>query len=115
MSMIWAPGAMEEMTALQMATESLAVPKSVRKTMKGRGAGEEAESDFCAGWREQAQAKKTARNKKSEKKRPRRFMVIEFPQESSRALSKTRRMQRTDSGRHAGRRGRQSVPPAFPL
>src|ERR1700719_700582 len=51
MSMTRAAGAMPAITALQMATASLAVPKSVMKTMVGRapdGEREEAES-FCDG------------------------------------------------------------------
>src|SRR6266700_411939 len=44
MSMIRASGAMPRMTALQMATASLAVPKSVMKTMVGRVPDRETEA-----------------------------------------------------------------------
>src|SRR6266853_5520529 len=44
MSMIRASGAMPSMTAVQMATASLAVPKSVMKTMVGRVPDRETEA-----------------------------------------------------------------------
>src|ERR1700677_1223963 len=47
MSMMRASGAIPTITALQMATASLATPKSVMKTMVGRGADFFAESSGC--------------------------------------------------------------------
>src|ERR1700737_1149048 len=72
MSMTRAAGAMPTMTALQMATASLAVPKSVMKTMVGRAADgereEEAES-FCDGVFEQAAPIRASASSKTNRRR----------------------------------------------
>src|SRR6266478_1003972 len=73
--MIRASGAMLVMTALQMATESFVVPKSVMKTMVGRAA-----VSLCAGCLEQdtqQMAKDTERN--NPKRRMRRGIRKLFP------------------------------------
>src|ERR1700730_7168874 len=54
MSMMRASGAIPTITALQMATASLAVPKSVMKTIVGRKELWAAADSFCAGDFEQA-------------------------------------------------------------
>ncbi len=80
MSMMRASGAMLSMTALQMATASLAVPKSVMKTMVGRAPdGErdvEAES-FRLGAFEQAAPIRASAS--SSKTNGRRREIINLP------------------------------------
>src|SRR5947207_15690087 len=72
MSMMRASGAMLSMTALQMATASLAVPKSVMNTMMGRvpdlpgAAGSPCEGDF-----EQAALVRASTNRDRQSKRMR--------------------------------------------
>src|SRR5947208_15968605 len=72
MSMMRASGAMLSMTALQMATASLAVPKSVVNTMRGRvpdlpgAAGSPCEGDF-----EQAALVRASTNRDRQSKRMR--------------------------------------------
>src|SRR6266571_5211703 len=84
MSMMCASGAMPRITALQMATASLAVPKSVMKTIVGCPPGcPGACTEFlCAGDFEQAAASRAQAN--HGKMRRRKGEIIHSPQNSTR-------------------------------
>ena len=74
MSKIRASGAMLTITALQIATASFAVPKSLRKTIAGRAAA--VADGFCASGGAQETASAAARRTSRGKRFLWRFMVL---------------------------------------